>query len=92
MHPGEIEDGLRCRMRAACKGRNENSGGEESFSRWPMRTSMGKQVHLQGGDFLAGECFFGRGFFLLAGGCFFICRKVCFWGGCGTCREVCRNA
>ena len=82
MHPGEIEDGLRCRMRAACKGRNENSGGEESFSRWPMRTSRGKQVHLQGGDFLAGECFFEEEFFLLAGGCFLFVEKCVFllWG------------
>ena len=86
MHPGEIEDGLRCRMRAACKGRNENSGGEESFSRWPMRTSMGKQVHLQGRDFLAGECFFAQEFFfacfaLFVEKCvFFLVLGGVFWG------------
>ena len=70
MHPGEIEDGLRCRMRAACKGRNENLGGEESFSRWPMRTSRGKQVHLQGRISLQGSVFFAEEFFCLQLGVF----------------------
>ena len=99
MHPGEIEDGLRCRMRAACKGRNENSGGEESFSRWPMRTSRGKQVHLQGGISLQGSVFLQRtcfclqvGVFLFVEKCAFFLSGECFLGGCGTCREVCRNA
>ena len=74
------------RLRMACgvgwellaRGRTRTQG--ESFSRWPMRTSMCKQVHLQGGDFLAGECFFGRGFFCLQVGVFLFVEK-CVFGG-----------
>lgn len=70
MHPGEIEDGLRCRMRAACKGQNENSGGE-------FFKVADENFNVQAGS-LAGGGFPCRGVFFWQR-IFFACRWVFFY-------------